>query len=155
MEVNYTMNKTTSIAGVLIVIASVGGFFGGMKYQQNKTPSNFRRQLGDNQGQRGSNGQVQGQARMGGRQTIGEITSQDDKSITIKMPDGSSKIVILSNTTKYVKASDGTKGDLKIGDTVAVFGTTNTDGSLTADNVQLNPTMLRPNGGNQQTSGPQ
>lgn len=147
------MNKSIIISGVLIVVFAAGGFFGGMKYQQSKIPSNFRRQFGDNQGQRPTNGQVQGQARIGGRQTIGEITSQDDKSITVKMQDGSSKIVLLSDTTKFVKAIDGNKDDLKVGETVAIFGVTNSDGSLSAENVQLNPTVLRPN--NDQQPGKQ
>ncbi|PIS21691.1 hypothetical protein COT51_01320 [candidate division WWE3 bacterium CG08_land_8_20_14_0_20_41_15] len=152
------MNKNIIISGLLVVAFAAGGFFGGMKYQQSKIGTNFRRQFGDNLGQREVNGQVQGQTRMGGRQTIGEIGSLDDKSITVKMQDGSSKIVILSDTTKYVKASSATKGDFKVGDTVAVFGTTNSDGSLTAENVQLNPTMLRSNDNqqpNQQSSQPQ
>lgn len=63
----------------------------------------------------------------------------DDKSITVKLQDGSSKIVLLSNTTAYNKSATGAKSDLKTGEKVAVFGTENSDGSVTARDVQLNP----------------
>jgi hypothetical protein len=70
----------------------------------------------------------------------------DDKSITVKLQDGSTKIVILSDTTSFSTSSTGSKSDLKTGDTVAAFGTPNSDGSVTAQNVQINP-MFRGIGG--------
>jgi hypothetical protein len=70
----------------------------------------------------------------------------DDKSITVKEQDASTKIIILSDTTTFSKSADGSKGDLKTGITVAAFGTPNSDGSVTAQNVQINP-MLRGFGG--------
>lgn len=63
----------------------------------------------------------------------------DSNSLTIKLQDGSSKIVILSDKTAYVKSDKASKTDLKAGETVAVFGTDNSDGSVTAQNVQLSP----------------
>ncbi len=82
----------------------------------------------------------------GGGQVLGEITSVDDKSITVKNQDGSSKIVILSDKTEINKASEAAKTDLKIGEKVSAFGTTNSDGSVTAQNIQLNPiTRITPN----------
>jgi ribosomal protein S1 len=69
----------------------------------------------------------------------GEIIGVDEKSITVKMQDGSSRIVILSEKTEINKAASGTKDDLKVGERVAVFGQENSDGSVTAQNIQLNP----------------
>lgn len=76
---------------------------------------------------------------MGRGAVVGEIISQDSKSITVKLQDGSSKIVLLSDSATVSKTESGSKSDLKDGTTVAVFGTTNSDGSVTAQNIQLNP----------------
>ena len=57
------------------------------------------------------------------------------------MQDGSSRIVILSASTDINKATKATKEDLKTGERVAVFGTQNADGSVTAQSVQLNPQL--------------
>ena len=69
---------------------------------------------------------------------MGEVLNVDDKSLTVKMPDGSSKIVILSDTTVISKSDTTAKSDVKVGDKVGVFGTDNSDGSVTAQSVQLN-----------------
>jgi hypothetical protein len=72
---------------------------------------------------------------------MGEIISTDETSITVKTEDGSSKIVLLTGSTSINKAEEVTKTALIKGVRVAVFGTTNTDGSVTAQNVQLNPQL--------------
>jgi hypothetical protein len=74
-----------------------------------------------------------------GRPITGEVISKDDKSITVKTQDGGSKIIILSNTTIYSKTSEGTIQDITVGENVGVFGTENSDKSMTAQNVQINP----------------
>jgi hypothetical protein len=133
---------------VLVVVVGAGAFFGGMKYQQSKQPS-FAGQFGGAQGStRNGNGngqQGQNRFRAGGGQVSGEILSQDDKSMTVKLQDGSTKIVIFSDSTSFVKTSQGSKSDLKVGDRVAAFGAANSDGSITAQNVQLNPILRGPN----------
>lgn len=113
-----------------------GGFFAGMKYQQSKSPT-FIRQFGNGQRE-----QVAGASRNGFRPISGEILESDDKSITVKLQDGSSKIVLLSDKTEINKAASGSISDLKVGEKVAVFGSDNSDGSVMAQNIQLNP-MIR------------
>lgn len=134
-------NNILIIIVVVALVVGAGGFFAGMKYQQGQRGQAFTQQFGAgrNFGGNGITGQGQNRFRNGGGQVIGEILNQDDKSITVKLPDGSSKIVILSDTTTYNKASVGSKSDLKAGERIAVFGTTNSDGSVTAQNIQLNP----------------
>lgn len=129
------MKKLPIVTIILVLVFGVGGFFAGMKYQQSKQPA-FTRQFGGGQGAR--NGQVN---RQGFRPVNGEIISADEKSITVKMLDGSSRIVLFSDKTEINKAASGTKEDLKVGEKVAVFGTENSDGSVTAQNIQLNPTF--------------
>jgi len=136
-------NNALTIVLLLIVFTGVG-FFAGTKYQQSKVPSfadrgGNRQQIGNNSGNRG---------RMGG-QVMGEILSSDEKSITVKLVDGSSKIVLLGTTTTINKAAEATASDLKIGEKVSVFGQTNADGSVTAQNIQLNPIQKTPGQGTQ------
>lgn len=130
----------------IIVALLVGGvaFFGGMQYQKTQAVSGPMMQ-----GQfRGQNGGPQGglQGGSGNRQGMmpvsGEILSQDDQSITVKMQDGSSKIVILSDDTNINTSSEGSMEDLKTGETVTAFGTTNSDGSITAQSVSIGENMM-------------
>ncbi len=132
-------NNNILIIVVVAILVGAAGFFGGMKYQQSKQPV-FNRQFGGGQG--GRNGQGQGTAglpagRQGFRPVSGEIISADDKSVTVKLQDGSSKIVLFSSKMTINKAAEGAIADLKVGERVSVFGTDNTDGSVTAQNIQL------------------
>jgi len=129
---------------ILIILFTAAGFFGGTKYQQSKILSP-RSQFGDRMQAGGNNNGQVNRARMGGGQIVGDISAQDKKTITIKLQDGSSKIILLSEKTTINKASQGLVSDLKVGEKVAVFGTINTDGSVTAQNIQLNPMVRNPN----------
>lgn len=140
------MNKIIIFSAIALVIGAGAGFFGGMYYQKSKNPV-FNRQFGNGQG-RGNDTFVRG----GFRPTSGQILSVDDKTMTVKLLDGSSKIVLLNDKTTLNKADAATISDLKVGDTVAVFGQENSDGSVTAQNVQLNPIMFR--GGQNPTPTP-
>jgi hypothetical protein len=135
------MNKSLIVIAILVaIIAAGGGFFAGMKYQQSKSPARGAF-FGNGQGARngmGEGGQTGGR-NIGFRPVNGEIISSDDKSITVKLDDGSSKIVMISDKTSINKASEGSKADLKTGEKVAVFGQTNSDGTVIADTVQINP----------------
>lgn len=127
--------KNLNILTIALLLVGLGaGFFGGMQYQKSQNGEN--RQL---------NSQTGGQGRRfagqngNNRPVAGDIISADDKSITVKLADGSSKIVLVSDSTQINKAATATKSDLKTGEKVAVFGTQNSDGSVTAQNIQLNP----------------
>jgi Cu/Ag efflux protein CusF len=134
------MNKNTMIvvAVVLVIIAAGGGFFGGMMYQKNQTSS---------LGVTGANGSRQGgnfAGRFGGqnsnfRPVRGQVLNMDNNSLTVKMSDGSTKIVVLSSSTSFVQSTKAALSDVKTGDTVNVVGTQNSDGSVTAQDVQINP----------------
>ncbi|MBI3341651.1 hypothetical protein HY024_00850 [Candidatus Curtissbacteria bacterium] len=82
---------------------------------------------------------------------VGEILTIDDRGMTIKLQDGSTKIVLVSDKTSINKAAQATKDDLKTGERVSAFGMQNPDGSVSATNVQLNPQMFR---GGTATSSP-
>jgi ribosomal protein L2 len=137
-------NNVIIITVLVAIIAAGAGFFGGMQYQKSQRPAGG--QFANRQFGQGSQGQFVRRNGQSGGAVIGQILSLDDKSITVKMPDGSSKIVILSEATAINKQAEGTKSDLKTGENVAVFGSANADGSVTAQNIQLNP-MIRQFGG--------
>src|SRR6185437_1726268 len=135
---------------VAVVIAAVG-FFGGMQYEKSKAATNTGGQFaaggaGGGNVRFGAGGA--GGGRFGGRggaggATIGQIVSSDSNSITVKLADGSSKIVNISGSTKISKSETATMSELTTGSQVAAFGTPNSDGSITAMTVQLNPQMMR------------
>lgn len=127
--------KLNTILLIIILLLLVGGgsFFAGMKYQQSKVPSfgQFRGAMGQ-QGAAGTQPRGLGAVR-------GEIISKDEGSITVKLADDSSKIVLISENTEITKASEGSTEDLEVGKQVMVFGQENSDGSVSAENVQINP----------------
>ncbi|MFH1833180.1 MAG: hypothetical protein ABH816_03390 [Candidatus Levyibacteriota bacterium] len=128
------MNSKILIIVVAIVIAA-GSFFGGMQYQKSRNTSFLGGGFG--QGQNGGFRQGAGSASQNFRPINGEILSIDDKSMTVKLADDSSKIVILASGCAYLKTSEAAKSDLKVGEKVTVLGTQNSDGSVTAQNVQI------------------
>ncbi len=139
------MNKTYVIGIVLLIVVGGGAFFGGMKYQLSKEPAFLRN--GTVNGARTGNGAVgnRGGTGTGFRPVTGSIISADNNSITVKLTDGSSKIVLLSDKTEVNKAETVSPDELKVGATVSVFGTNNSDGSVTAQNIQLNPKFQNQN----------
>jgi len=133
------MKNLNIILIILIFVAGGVGFFGGIKYQESKQ-SNFLRQFRNGQ-QNGNNNRATNRNNF--RPIGGEITAVDDKSITVKLPDGSSKIVLVPESASINKAAAATKDELKSGTTVMVVGQENSDGSVTAQNIQLNPGNIR------------
>ena len=146
----HIKNNTGAIIGLVLVV-SIAGFFGGMKYeqmQQEKARSARFQGMGfGNQGTQTNGSQtpsqpnVQTKNSIGGRPVTGEVIGKDDTSITVKTQDGGSRIIILSGTTTYSKTTEGTKDDVTVGSQISVIGTENQDKSITAQSVQLNPMM--------------
>ncbi len=131
------MKKIIPIFVVLMLVVGGGAFYGGMKYAQSKASQ------GRAQGFLGAgvrNGGLENGS--SGGFTAGEIISKDDKSVTIKLRDGGSKIIFYSDTTKIDKSTTGTSEDLEIGKTVTISGKTNQDGSITAQSIQLRSVVM-------------
>ncbi|MCX6718314.1 MAG: DUF5666 domain-containing protein [Candidatus Staskawiczbacteria bacterium] len=125
--------KTIHIIAVIIILVIVGGsFFGGMLYGKSQNSRSFA-----------GNGTFQtriNRAGTGGNFISGSIISKDATSITLQLPNNTgSKIIFYSDTTQIAKSATGTANDLATGTSVSVTGTTNSDGSVTAQSIQIRP----------------
>ncbi len=132
------------VAAVIAGAVGAAGFFGGMTYQKSKQPVLTRAglvQMRDRMGSGNTANPPANPMRAGfsGGMTSGEVINTDGQSLTVKTPDGSSKIIILSANTKYTKSAEATSTEVSVGTTVMITGTANTDGSITATSIQLNP----------------
>ena len=128
------------MAGVVAVALLGGSFYGGMVY--GKSSISPRGQFGNGQLTGNPNGMGGMRTGMGGGLTAGEIISKDATSVTIKMQDGSTKIALIATSTQVMKSSSGTFSDLIIGTNITITGTSNSDGSVTAQSVQIRPEGL-------------
>lgn len=138
MHIKKNQMMAGAVAGVVLLGAS---FWGGMSYAKSSTPTrgNFAQF-----GQGASGGQFAGRAGAGmrgmaGGITVGQIIAKDANSITVKMQDGSTKIALVSGSTAVTKQASGTQDDLSVGTQVVVTGPANSDGSVTAQSVQIRP----------------
>ncbi|MFA6304410.1 MAG: hypothetical protein WCV73_02555 [Patescibacteria group bacterium] len=137
------MKKILLYVVIAVVVAGAGGFYGGIKYNQVKSDAAFAK--GNLQNFRTGSGAGliggRGNGAINGGFLSGEIIAKDDKSMTLKLRDGGSKIVFYSLTTEVSKFDAGTADDLVIGQTVSVNGKVNTDGTVVAQSVQIRPAM--------------
>ena len=128
------MKNTKLLISSLLIFGLASGFGAGYFFRNSQLPKsrgNFTVINGKNGGMR------QGLEKIGTTIVQGEIISQDDKSITVKLTDGSTKIIILADSTSYSEEKTVEKNNLIVGTKVGIFGTPNSDGSITAQSVRL------------------
>lgn len=141
-------NTYPLIAFVVLVVGGLS-FYGGMVYQKSRVPSfanltpEQRAQQFAGRGGAGGIGGRGGQGRQGAF-VNGEVIAKDDKTVTLKLRDGGSRIVFFSASTTIGKMTEGSLQDVTTGSQIMVGGTTNSDGSLTAQSIQLRPNMPMP-----------
>jgi len=128
------MNKKTSVIVSIIVLVVVAGgaFYGGMLYGKSQNVRSFP----------GGNFQtrINRAGANGSSFILGNIIAKDSSSITLQLPGNSgSKIIFYSDITQISKFAAGTANDLAPGISVSVTGTTNSDGSVTAQSIQIRP----------------
>jgi hypothetical protein len=150
-------NKSLMIAGVVVAVILISGtsFFAGAKFGGKGGRGNFagRGQFGDGQMmQRGGATGVPGQGNQKSRLNFidGELLSSGAGTMTIKLTDGGSKIILVSSSTQVMKTTAGAISDLQVGNRLMVNGDTNSDGSVTAKTIQLRDAALMANPGQPQ-----
>ncbi|MCX6715208.1 MAG: hypothetical protein NTX72_05355 [Candidatus Uhrbacteria bacterium] len=142
----FTKQQTTLAHAIGIPVILILAFYGGMQYQKSKTPTfgggnrTGMMQTGGVYGG-GTNGGNRPGRMMNGGFASGDILSKDDKSVTIKLRNGGSQIILLSDKTQVVKADQGALTDLSVGQALTITGTANQDGSITAESIQIRPAM--------------
>lgn len=133
---------------ILIAVFFVGGGIGffagkGMTNRNSQNPQSGFANRGNQGGMtNGSNRGGQGGSMMrGGGFANGEVSSVDANSIVVKMRDGSSKIVLYAPSTEIGKFTTGVLSDVVVGKQIMINGTANSDGSVTATNIQIRPNI--------------
>src|SRR5579859_7318858 len=132
------MNKNI-IFGIILVVVAGGAFWGGIAYATSGTPTSTRGQFTGAGGAGGFAGRG-GAGRTGGGFTAGTIVSSGNGSISIQsMMSSSTEIVLVGNSTQVFKTVSGSQSDLTPGANVVITGTPNSDGSMTAQSIQIRP----------------
>jgi hypothetical protein len=138
-----TINKQIITSSIIttIIASSIGYYLGTHRVS---TQTNIR--SGSMMGQGGA---MRGGFARGGTSggiINGDVVSFTDTILTVKSRDGGSRVILFTGTTKVSKSVEGTRADVKDGSKVLIIGSQNSDGSVTAETVQLRPdgTSTRP-----------
>ena len=116
---------------MILILVAVSFYAGDMYGKRQLARNNPSQQFTGMRGRTGSTG------RMGGGMIVGTVLSKDATTITITLPDGGSKIVFVSTSTPITKSVSGVSSDITTGENIVVTGTTNTDGSVSAQSIQI------------------
>ena len=133
---------------ILVIVFAAAGFYGGVTYQKSKASSyagagaagGYGRRFG---GQGGAGGAGGPGGASGMKPISGQIVSSGNNTITVKLSDGSSKIVDITGQTAINKSTKGSASDLTSGQQVTAFGSANSDGSITAQAINVGSGMFR------------
>ena len=141
------MNKKILIIIIALIVVGGGAFYGGLTLGKTQQPQGLTdmQNAGDFAGRSGmNNGSFAGPPGAVGRtedsvNLRGSVLSvDDDGSVVLELADnGGSKIVMLSDSTQIMETKAVESGELTEGKSVIVMGTTNDDGTVSADNIML------------------
>ncbi len=143
--------KNTYVA-ILSLIIGVIAFYAGTSYQKNRAQSavfnsnqreNFRF---SGNGQNGMRQATQDRRGAFGGRVSGEIIKIDGDTITVKLPDDSSRLVTIDSDTSYTRSQMAQKTDLRVGMKIGVFGSRNEGETVDAQTIQIDPPMVRLDG---------
>ena len=118
--------KTLAIV-IIIIIAAGAVFYAGAKYEKHKLSA-----LGLLSGSKSSSKKA-----TAGNSIKGTVTATDDKSVTIKMADGTDKTIEFSSGMTFGNNAAGSASDLFVGELVVIAGENNPDGSFAATNIRI------------------
>ena len=132
----------------------IAAFVGGLEYGKSSAAAatastNATRGTFSGAGTFAGGGARAGRVGAGGGFVTGKIVSVDPTSISVEMPNSTSTsattgstVVLYSDGTSILKSIIGSAADLYAGENVTVTGTTNSDGSVSANSIQIRPTPV-------------
>jgi hypothetical protein len=126
--------QTHIIWAIVVIVAFAGGWFIGQGTASGTAANRgaFALSSSTRAGFAGRGG-----AGAGGGFVAGTIMSIGSSSLTISLPNGNSEIVFYSGSTSVIKPTPASVSDLTPGTTVMIGGMSNSDGSLTAQSIQV------------------
>ena len=134
------MNKFILSLVAVAIVAGGGSFYGGMQYASMQASASRQQRFGQNGADGAANFRgPRGNASGVGGFTMGRILSKDADNIIVQLQDGGSKIILLSGSVQVSKFVDGTADALAVGKNVMINGSANSDGSITAQSIQVRP----------------
>jgi hypothetical protein len=139
MEKHKVGNKNL-ITAAMIIIVGAACFYVGISYGKQGAAGAQQQTFQQFRGQRAGGNGGGGQQSAAGL-VSGQVLSKDGQSITVQTRDGSSHIVFYSSSTPVTKPISGSVSDISAGTQVMVGGTQNSDGSLTAQSIQVREGM--------------
>lgn len=133
--------KTHIIWVLVVIVALIGGFFWGKASAGSARPTAFAgagafgasstRRFGGGAGGGGGAGAA------GGGFVTGQIVSMSTDSFTLQLANGNSEVVLYSTSTPVTEPTTVSVNSLTTGTNVMVVGSSNSDGSLTAQTIQV------------------
>lgn len=139
--------KLIAVAAVALAIGAAGGYFAGTsvsKQADSRRPGQFAANFdGTRMGDRTGTGMT---ARGGtGRNlglTRGEVLQVGEGSLTVKLPDGGSRVVLFDDSVQVTSCSAGDSSLLQAGQQVMANGSVGSDGSVAAQTIQIVPEWM-------------
>jgi hypothetical protein len=126
-------NIVIAVVVTAIVAGGAGYWYGGNRAQASASALRAGRFLQSGQGTDGGN-----PARAGfGGAVNGDVLSVDAQGFTVSIQGGGSKVVIVPASATVMKSATGSLSDVSVGTHVTVIGSTNSDGSVTAQTIQI------------------
>ena len=118
--------KTLAVVGVVIIAALVA-FYAGAKYEKHKLSA-----LGLLSGSKNSSKK----AAAANPSLKGTVTAKDDKSVTIKMADGTTKTISYSPSMTFGKSGTGSASEVFVGELVVIAGENDANGNFVPTNIR-------------------
>ena len=135
---NKKFNLTTLV--LLVVLFLAGSFYLGMSYQKTKIPTpgtNREAMRGMMNGGDFINSENLANRGMRAGQIIGEVIKINEDSFTIKLNDGGSNTIYITEETTFTQTQKIEKNKLEEGREVVVFGNNQENQSVIAESVQI------------------
>lgn len=147
------------IAGLVVVIGALGGFYFGAKYGMGHAPTSSTAAAvvstaGTGQGAglaTGAGGTAGGA--LGGAAATGLITAVNGTTITVHDRTTNKDIKVDITSARISKTTQGTISDLTQGATVTIVGQTGADGTVTAQVISIGGAILGGGGGGGRRGG--